>query len=165
MNRQNVILGSALALCLWSLVGCSDDSESDPEPPAGGSGTTGTGGSPTGGTPDGGVGVTGGGGTGAAGAGGSPVTGGAPATGGTSAGAGTCDLLCTLTADSGCEGSATFDECLPGCQSMLTGSCATSLQSLIDCVTLHPTTACSILDIVYFPDCETEQEAFFVCSG
>jgi hypothetical protein len=29
----------------------------------------------------------------------------------------------------------------------------------------HPTTACSILGIVYFPDCQDEQAAYFGCEG
>jgi hypothetical protein len=93
---------------------------------------------------------------------------GGSATGGTVGGAtsgdGTCDTLCSLSANSGCDSAVSAADCVPGCEGDLTGSCAPELQALLNCVAAHPAVACSILGIVYFPDCETEQEAFFICS-
>jgi hypothetical protein len=106
------------------------------------------------------AGGVGGGGGGTAGR----VSSGGATSGGRGTGSpGTCESLCPLVANSGCSGAGSLQECLAGCQADIVGPCASSLQALLDCTSASPVTACSTLDIVYFPDCEGEQAAYFDC--
>jgi hypothetical protein len=89
-----------------------------------------------------------------------PVTG----TGGSApSGVGTCDILCTLGAESSCDRAVPKPKCVSGCEEDLTGPCASQVQTLLDCVTTRPAVACTAQGIAYFPDCENEQKAFYAC--
>jgi hypothetical protein len=165
--RMTVRLVLTVALCG---AGCGAESASGNSPAAAGGGgsggRTGTGGGTTGS----------GGATGGTSAGSTGATGGGVSTGGSlpsadgagdmtsGGGAGTCEVFCPLVANSGCDHAGELDACLSGCRADLEGSCASTLQPVLDCATARPAPACSILGIVYFPDCQSEQEAYFACT-